>query len=344
MEKLIIASTRHSAGKTGVIVGMLKATGKKFGYAKPFGDRLIYREKHTWDYDTAVIHGIFSLKDNPEETTIGFQHSKLKYMYDENSTAAKVQEIVEKAGQDRELVVVEAGEDFSYGASIHLDALSLVKYTGGKLILVVSGNEDSIVDDIYFFKKHVNTDHINMAGVIINKVPDIEDFKDSYLSSLTELEVKVLGILPYRKDLLHYSVQYLADNLVAKVLAGEKGLKNKVKNIVVGAMSADDAIRGPLFKKENKVIITGGDRSDMILAALETDSAAVVLTNNIYPPSNIISIASNKNIPLLLVSGDTYHVANQVDNLEPLLTKDDSEKIELLKTLAQTHLKLSEIL
>jgi BioD-like phosphotransacetylase family protein len=61
MEKVIVASMRESAGKTGVIVGLAKALGKKIGYIKPFGDRLLYRKKRLWDYDSALITDIFGL-------------------------------------------------------------------------------------------------------------------------------------------------------------------------------------------------------------------------------------------------------------------------------------------
>jgi len=343
MDKLVIASSRRSAGKTSVVVGLGSALGKKFGYLKPLGDRLIYREKHTWDYDAALVSGLFNLPENPEELTIGFQHSKLKYMYDEIGTGEKVKQMVEAAGKGRELVIIECGRDFSYGASVHLDALSLVKYVDGKLILVISGAEDSIVDDIYFYKKHIAAKETSFGGVIINKVHDLDDFKNSYLGSLQEMAVNVLGILPFAQELTHYTVQYLADSLVAKVIAGEKGLNKMVKNVFVGAMSADDAIRSASFKREDKLVITAGDRSDMVLAALETGSAAVVLTNNIYPPSNITSIAANKQIPLLLVNADAYQVAARVDGLEPLTTGDDKQKISLLETMVKEHVKLPGI-
>jgi len=343
MEKLVIASTRPNAGKTSVIIGLGKSLGQSFGYLKPFGDRLVYREKHTWDYDASVITGIFGLKDNPEQTTIGFQHSKLKYVYDQAGIRDKVRELAESAGKGREILFIEAGRDLCCGASVHLDALSLAGYVNGKIVLVVSGHEDSIMDDIYFFKSRLELKDAVLAGVLINKVPDMEDFKESHLAHLNELKIKVLGIIPFRKDLTHYTVQFLADALVAKVIAGEKGMSNVVKHVFIGAMAADDAVRGPLFKKENKAVITGGDRSDMILAALETNAVAVILTNNIYPPSNIISIASHQNIPLLLVSADTYSVARQVDDLEPLVMKDETEKINLLARLAKAHLKLEEI-
>jgi uncharacterized protein len=344
MQKLIIASTRASAGKTSVITGLLKNLGKPFGYIKPLGDRLVYKEKHLWDYDFSVVSGIFGRQGNSEETTIGFQHSKLRYMYDEEGIKAKLKEIAEAAGKDKELLVIEGGRDFSYGASVHLDALSVAKSTGAKFILVVSGNEDAIVDDLYFYKKHIHAEGVNAGGMIINKVPDIEDFKDSYLSGIQEMGAKILGIIPFRKDLTYYTVEFLADALLAKVIAGEKGIHNIVKNVFVGAMSMDDAVRSQFFKKENRVMITAGDRSDLILAALETDATAIILTNNISPPSNITSLASMKNIPLLMATGDTYTVASQIDDLEPLLTASETEKIDLLAKLVKTHVNIDEVM
>jgi hypothetical protein len=113
---------------------------------------------------------------------------------------------------------------------------------------------------------------------------------------------------------------------------------------VIGAWSANVFLQNPLFKEENKLVITGGDRTDMILASLESDTSAIILTNNILPPSNIISKASERNIPLLMVFSDTYQTAKQIDSLEPLLTKDDVEKIDLLKELVKKHVNLVEMM
>jgi hypothetical protein len=120
-------------------------------------------------------------------------------------------------------------------------------------------------------------------------------------------------------------------------------LKRVVKNIIIGAWSANVFLQNPAFKKEGKLVITGGDRTDMILASLESDTSGIILTNNILPPPNIISKAAERNIPLLMVFSDTYQTAKQIENLEPLLTKDDTDKVELLKKLCQKHLDLGAI-
>jgi len=226
---------------------------------------------------------------------------------------------------------------------VHLDAISLAQYTDGKLFFVISGDDDTIVDDITFLKTYLHTATINFGGVIINKVRDVEDFKDVHLSKITDMGITVAGVIPYRDELTHFSVHYLAERLLAKVLTGEGGLNNVVENILVGAMSTSTALRYPPFLKENKVIITGGDRSDMILASLETNAVGIILTGNILPTQSIISKASECNVPILLVPSDTYQTAKQIDNLEPLLTKDDAEKIGLWEQLVRGHLDIREI-
>ncbi len=344
MDKLVISSSRESAGKTSVIVGLAKAMGKTYGYIKPFGDRLLYRKKRLWDYDAALVTNILSLNENPEDITIGFEHSKLRYMYDEQRIKDKIQELVNNTGKNKDLLFVEAGKDLSYGVSVHLDAISLAVNIGGKLIVVVSGNDDAIVDDIMFVKNYVNTSKVDFRGVIINKVHDLEDFTATYLPAINKLGVKVLGILPHQSDLRNFTVGYLSECLFAKVIAGESGLNNVVKNIFVGAMSTNEALRSPLFNKESKLVITSGDRSDMVLASLEPSTIGILLTNNILPPSNIIAKASELNIPLLLVPSDTYQVARQIDLMEPLLTRDNTENINLLVDMVKKNIKLKEIL
>ena len=94
MRRLVFASMREGAGKTSVIVGLGKAAGRPFGYMKPFGDRLLYRKKRLWDYDSALVANIFDLKESPEDISLGFDHSKLRFMYDEETTKKKLQELV----------------------------------------------------------------------------------------------------------------------------------------------------------------------------------------------------------------------------------------------------------
>ena len=343
MDKVVIGSMRKSAGKTSTIVGIAGALNKKMAYLKPFGERMLYRKKRLWDYDSALITQIFGLQEDPVDMSIGFDHSKLRYMYDEEGIQQKLREATAHIGNDKEILFIEGGKDLTYGISIYLDTLSLARYTGSKLFIVVSGEEDTMLDEILFLKKHVDLAGVHLGGIIVNKVQNLDEFQNTHLAVIREMGVRVIGVIPYQSELTFYAVDYLVDQLFAKVITGEGGLKRVVKNIIIGAWSANVFLQTPVFKKENKLVITGGDRTDMILASLESDTSGIILTNNILPPPNIISKAAERNIPLLMVFSDTYQTAKQIENLEPLLTKDDTDKVELLKELCRKHVDLSAI-
>lgn len=343
MKKIIISSINKSAGKTSFMVGLGKVLGKSIGYIKPFGDRLLYKKKRLWDYDSALVTSIFNLNEKPEEMSIGFEHAKLRYMYDEDGTKKKLNEIAALNGKGKDVLFIETGADVACGVSVHLDPISLARNIGGKLIFVVSGNEDRVIDEVAFVKKYIDIGKVDFAGVVINKVHDVEDFKNTYLGHIEEIGVKVLGVIPKANELTYLTMDFLSNCLFAKVLTAEQNLNNVVKKIYVGAMSAASVLATPLFKTENKLVITSGDRSDMLIAALETNSAGIILTNNILPSPTILSKAVQLGVPMLLVPADTFQVAKQIEEIEPLLTKEATDKIKIVADLVKKYVDTKAI-
>ncbi len=340
MKKILIASTREGAGKTSVIAGITSAFKNKYAYIKPLGDRLVYKRKRNIDHDAMVLLRLLNIDEEPDSISLGFSHSKLRYKYDKKSMGEMLKTMAEGASAGRDVLFIEGGRDLAWGASLHLDALSVARTLGARLVLVASGDDDRIMDDIRFIRESVNMTGIDFGGVIINKVQDADDFKTSNLPAIVEMGVTVLGVVPYRAQLTSFTMSFLADRFLARVIAGDEGLNNTVKHIFVGAMSTEESFRNPMFNKENKLLITSGDRSDMIIAALDSDTVGIILTNNIVPPPNIISKATEKKIPLLLVPYDTYDVTRQMDNFDALLTHDSGEKLKILTQLVTDYVKI----
>lgn len=344
MKKFIFTSLNKNAGKTGIIIGLGKILNQKIGYLKPFGDRLLYRKKRLWDYDSAVISKIFNIEESPEGMSLGFDHSKLRYMYDEAVILEKIKTLIDQIPSDTEVLFIESGKNIRHGVIVNLDALTIAKAAGAKLIVVVSGNSDDIADDLLYFKQHTGLQGIDFAGVVVNKVKDVDDFKMVYEDNLNKIGINILGIIPYEAELTYPSVQLISDMLMAKVISGEKALDQVVREVFVGAMSGDAAQRVEKFKNKNKLIITSGDRSDMILAAIETQCVGIILTNNILPQPNIIAIASEKEVPLLLVHSDTHKVGKKIDRMVPLIDCTDLKKIKILENSVKNYTMLVDLM
>jgi len=339
-----VASTREDAGKTSTIIALARILGRRFGYLKPLGDRFLYRNKRLWDYDASLLTQLLSLEEGPETLSIGFDHSKLRYMYDRAAIFDEFNRLLNQVGADREGVFVECGKDLAYGASVFLDPLTISQETGAPVLIVVGGGENGIADDLAFIHRFVGSDEANVAGVIVNKVVQMEDFCQIHLPEIEKLGVNILGVLPYQAEFSMVSLSAVADTLSAKVLAGEDGLQNRVRSVVVGAMSVGAALVDPQINDPDKLVITSGDRSDMILAMMETEgTAGIVLTNDIIPPANIVAKASGQNVPLLVVSGDTYSTALQIERIRPLLRAEDEGQIAELIDMISDRVDMEAI-
>lgn len=344
MGRIVIGSVRPDAGKTTLIVGLGKALGGRFGYMKPFGDRLIYKKKQLWDYDCSLVVSIFGMTAEDYGIPLGFDQAKLRFMYDQRSIEEKLQGMADKAGEGRDKVIIEAGRDIAYGSFVGLDSVSLARTLGARLIVVVDGNENRILDDVVFIKKRIDLSGATLDGVVVNKIPNLEDFRDNYLKELESIGISVMGLIPFVEDLTHHTVDLIVQKTMAKVLCGEKNLARTVKTILVGAMSAEAVQRHPSFLKEKILLITSGDRSDLLLAAIHADIAAILLTNSLIPPPAIVSAYQDKGIPLLLSPHDTYVAANEIHRIDPLLSRDDADRLRRIETLVADHVNLKALL
>ena len=116
-----------------------------------------------------------------------------------------------------------------------------------------------------------------------------------------------------------------------------------IDNILIGAMSFDSALT--YFRRyADKVVITGGDRAEIMLAAMETSTSCIVATGGERPSPPVIKKAVELEIPILLVEGHTYAAAKQVEEIRSEIAPEESEKIELITKRVSRHIDMKAIL
>jgi BioD-like phosphotransacetylase family protein len=339
MDKVIVASVRPSAGKTSIIAGLARVRRARFGYLKPFGDRLIYDRKRLWDYDSSALASLFRLRQEPEEMSLGFHHSKLRYAYDATSVREKLQQMASAAAGEGRMLFVEAGADLARGSSVHLDPISLAGSLEAPLLVVLSGDDDRIKDDAIFLQRYLQGLDVACAGVIINKVQSKDEFEQAHLESIQKTGFRVLGVIPRLDELNYYTLTALRESLLARVVTGDTLLDRRVRNVFVGAMPVEAAMQSADFNRPDLLVITSGDRSDLVLAAIERRAAGVVLTGGTLPPANIVGLSADGRVPLLSVTADSYRTAKMVDALEPLLHLEDPRKLDVLEKMVRDNVE-----
>jgi BioD-like phosphotransacetylase family protein len=160
---------------------------------------------------------------------------------------------------------------------------------------------------------------------------------------LRERGVDVLGVLPLREDLRAISVAELAQALEAEFLAlPEKG-DLLIEQFVVGAMSAEQALPRMRRIAGTKAVITGGDRADVQLAALETATSCLILTGQLRPQAEILRRAEEIGIPVLLVRMNTMEAVDAIERVFGKTRLGQSAKLERFETMVAENLDFDSL-
>jgi hypothetical protein len=208
-------------------------------------------------------------------------------------------------------MVLEGGRSLREGYVAGLPPEKVVELLDAKVLLALKYDETLMVDRALtaqdYFKKR-------MTCVVINDVPRSRlDFVQDVMSPyLIRKGIQVLGVLRSDPLLKAPTVAELAEGLHAEILCAPEKSGELVENTLVGAMSVESALTY-FRRKPNKAVITGGDRADIQMAALETSTRCLILTGNLYPNPNVLNRAEELDVPVLLTNLDTLSTVDRVD-------------------------------
>jgi BioD-like phosphotransacetylase family protein len=345
MKPLVITSTRTAAGKTTVGLGIGLNTDLKLGYFKPFGDHLVYSKKHLMDLDTMVYGEWLGQDCVNEECCMGFDPEKITSHWIPEEVSGVLKKMYDQCAEEKDVVFVETARNFSYGGMMGLDSTTICKTLGADMLLVADGNVDLIVDKTLAVSKCLEN-NANLVGVVINKCGENDRARldETGIQVLEKAGIDVLGVLSRQPLLECIDVDQILEKLNAKLVAGSVGEKRPVETVLVGALTADQAMKKPTFHQENKLVITGGDRLDLIFASLDGLTSGILLTNNIVPHPKVMAKADELGIPILSVPMDTYTTAKAVHKMIADIIPSDTEKKEVIRDMVGKTLNIKSIL
>ena len=82
-------------------------------------------------------------------------------------------------------------------------------------------------------------------------------------------------------------------------------------------------------------VITGGDRADIQMAAIEANVRCIILTGNLRPTGPVLACAEELDIPIVLVSQDTITAVHIADELINRIRVDDEKKLTIIRELIE---------
>ncbi|MGB5692313.1 MAG: phosphate acetyltransferase [Flavobacteriaceae bacterium] len=334
-----IATTAPNSGKSIVSLGLmhlLLGKAAKVGYFRPIID----------DYKSGEM-------DNHIQTMISFFGLNIAY---QEAFACTRNEVIHKLNQDKEdevldkiiagykaiedrfdFVLVEGTDFTGEGGIIEWDInVLMAKNLGIPTIILTSGKGktmEEFVNDQLLAYDSFKDKGVEVLMVIANKVrPKNLSFVIERLMSVLPKKVLV-GAIPRNPILGNPTMKEIADGLDAEVLFGSAYLNNQLSNISVGAMQLRNYLT---HFRESSLVITPGDRADIILGALQANLSAnyptasgIVLTGGLRPEDSILKLIEGLSeiVPIVSVKDGTYVTANKVDAIKPQIYAGNTRKI-----------------
>jgi BioD-like phosphotransacetylase family protein len=348
---IFVSGTRFS-GKTALSLGLLwkfKEMGFKVGYFKPVGQGQKIVDGKIRDADVLLMKDVMALPESLDElcpVVLGRRYLD-QVSRECKESAIKVREAFEKIKEDKDVLLIESAARPEYLTCCGLDVPQLSKMFDAKVLFSVKGNDDTSAERAILYRDYMHCKGGEMLGVVLNFVPyeQLERMRGVVSQVLERCDLEVLGVVPDQRELTLPTVEDIVEVLDAEVLAGSDELETLVDNYLVGAMSPESALSW-LRRSVGKAFITGGDRTDLILTALETRPSAIVLTGNIYPSVQVLSSAEVKGIPVLLVPNDTYTTVTKLEHLGGRIASAPAseKKIQLTRQIISEHVDWKRIL
>ena len=242
----------------------------RIGYIKPVGQRFVEIEEQKIDEDTVLMDAVYRLNCplvdmSPIAVEPDFTR---KYLQSANNEALvkKIQKAFDRVAWEKDFVLCEGSGHAGVGSVFDLSNAQVAKILGAKVIIVTQGGIGKPIDEVCLNQALFEKEGVEIIGVILNKVlgEKVDYVTDFARRGLKRKGLDLLGVLPYEQILCNPSVDLIREELHAELLNSPPTLHALVDDVVVGAMGAQNAMK---FFKPGVLLITPGDREDIVLAA-----------------------------------------------------------------------------
>jgi hypothetical protein len=319
---IYVVSRDKGAGKTTIgagLGGFLKDNGQRVGYL-----RLVGAENGG---DAAFMKQLWNLSEAAAALCPPADDVK------------KIKEAYQKVSAGKDRVIIEGRLGQSAEDKVSQAAYEIAGVLAAKVIVIEAYAEPptDFVDSYKGFGE-------NLVGVVLNKVPKSQLARvQAEAARRFGAGLKLLGVVPEDRALAALTVGELAAALGGKILNSAEKSAELVEDYMLGAMVVDSGL-GYFGRKSRKAVVVRCDRPDMQLAALETATTCLVLSNAGEPVYHVREKAENRGIPIIATGSSTEAIVVGVEEALARAHFAAEKKLPRLGELVKQHLNLKAVL
>jgi BioD-like phosphotransacetylase family protein len=355
--KVFLAATGQNRGKTTTSLGLtaaIAARGLRIGFIKPVGQRYLVVDGTRADEDAVLMKAVFDLPDAlddmspvtlPRHFTTDYIMGRVK-----EDLRQAVVEAAARVSDGKDLLLIEGTGHAGVGAVVGLSNARVAALLEAPVVIVSEGGVGRPLDEIVLNHALFERHGVRVLGAVVNKV-DVRthpQLPEVLAQGLAQHEIELIGCIPFSRLLANPSLELIATHLAGELLSGSADADRIIGRVAIGAMQAKHAVA---FLRDQTLLITPGDREDLLLACLATNRAAggsavagIVLTGGFRPSLAVLSELRDAGLFTFLVGTDTYGTAQAVDDILVKTHPADHEKIATIKELVARSLDIDRFL
>jgi BioD-like phosphotransacetylase family protein len=345
MKTLYVTSTQDFGGKTSLTISLskrLQRDGHIVGYMKPLSTRTRQIEGQVVDRDAEFVRQELQLHD-PLDDIIPIiltpaLIAEAVQKPEPELFAARLQAAYERVSQAKDVLFLEGGRHPLEGALFGLSSRQVADMLDAHVLVVVKYDDGLSIDTAMGLRQVYGE---RLLGVVLNAVPRMymRFVREQARPFLEKNNVPVLAVLPQERLLLAVSVQELIEHLDGNVVCCPEQCEELIEYLMVGAMTASSAI-SYFRRRPNKAVITGGDRHDVQLAALETSTRCLILTGGQEPSMVVLTRAREVGVPIVVVEPDTLTTVQSLEQIFGKTSLHQAKKVSRFSNILQERFDL----
>jgi BioD-like phosphotransacetylase family protein len=351
MKSIYITSVESHSGKTATCLALgrkFQKEGKKVGYFKPLSFQPWRVGKHIADEDAAFVKEVLKLEAEPWELSpvvvdINVLKEYLESKPPKNNMMEKVIDTCKKVSEGVDVMICEGGGTLREGYIVGLPTPEVAKKMNAFALAIVKYRDQvRLLDDALTAQTRLGD---TLGGILINRVPEeaMKFVKKEAVPYLEKRGIPVFGVIPENTTLEALTVSEITTVLTdCKILTPKYNPDALVENLTIGAMTAEAAL-SRFRKQSNKAVITGGDRSDIQLAALETSTTCLILTGNMKPSPIVVKQAEDMGIAVVLVPQNTMETVEALEEVFGKTRLGQLAKLEQFEKLLVENLDMDRL-
>ncbi len=345
---LLIGSTKPYSGKTAIALGLahqFRGKGLNIAYGKPLGTELTDPTAKSQDADVQFVAQTLQLSEDQVRLplqmltplSIESQLQAEQTLNDRHSLQEHLQ------GLTGDVILLEGPGTLQQGRLLGLSLPQMARELDAAVLLVERLETASLIDNVLFAQEQLG-DHL--LGILMNDLSvEQQDLITTQVQPFLERQgISVMGMLPQNALLRSVSVAELVKQLQAQVLCGADHLATvMVESLRVGAMNVSAAMKY-FDQVRNMAVVTGGDRKDIQLAALEKHAHCLILTGQIAPDPKILTEAEHREVPVLCVDLDTLTTVEIIDRAFGQVRLHEPSKVKCITQLMAEHFEINQFM